>query len=48
MLFPIFINNFSVVIKCLSYLFADDTTLFRSHNNTAQLELKVNFEQEEI
>ena len=32
----------------MSYLFVDDTTLLRSHNNTAQLELKLNLELEEI
>jgi len=44
MLFLIFINDLPVITKGKFYLFADDTTLLLSHNNTAQLEFKLNFE----
>ena len=37
-----------LITKCKSYLFADDTTLLLSHNNTAQLELNLNLELEKI
>jgi len=48
MLFLIFINDLPVITNCKSYLIADDTTLLLSHNNTAQLELKLNLELEKI
>jgi len=44
MLFLIFINDLPVITKGKFYLFANDTTLLLSHNNTAQLEFKLNFE----
>jgi len=48
MLFLIFINDLPAITKCKSYFFTDDTTLLLSHNNTAQLDLKLNLELEKI
>jgi len=48
MLFLIFINDLPIITKCKSYFFADDTTLLFSHNDTAQLELKLNLKLEKI
>ena len=47
-LFLIFINDLPAITKCKSYHFADDTTVFLSHNNTVQLELELNLEFEKI